>query len=137
MQINKLSAFVLSALVSTLAACSAGSDDAAATTPNNAPVIDSVDAPTSVSAAEGLYHIPVTMLWSDPDGDAIAKVRYQIPEAKLDRSKDAPAGTDSVGVKLDILASDSLPKKTYDIVFSVFDAKGLESAPITKTVSFE
>lgn len=48
-------------------------------TTNDAPIIDSVDAPLVVSARNGEYAIPVTVLFHDNDGEAITRLRYRLP----------------------------------------------------------
>jgi hypothetical protein len=122
---------------SAVVACSSD-DDASTATPNRGPVLDSVDAPAEVSAADGIYKIPVTIFWSDPDGDAVSKLRYQVPDAKVDRTREAPnGGQDSLGVKLEIVLPATVEKKTYELLFSAFDSKGLEGEPVTKTVTLE
>jgi len=48
-------------------------------TANDAPIIDSVEAPLVVSAKNGEYAIPVTILFHDNDGEAITRLHYRLP----------------------------------------------------------
>ena len=49
-------------------------------TANDAPIIDSVDAPLVVTAQkDGSYAIPVTVLFHDNDGEAITRLHYRLP----------------------------------------------------------
>jgi len=48
-------------------------------TANDAPIIDSVDAPLVVTAKNGSYTIPVTVLFHDNDGEAVTRLRYRLP----------------------------------------------------------
>lgn len=49
-------------------------------TANDAPIIDSVDAPVVVTAQkDGSYAIPVTVLFHDNDGEAITRLHYRLP----------------------------------------------------------
>ena len=46
---------------------------------NKAPIIDSVDAPLVVTPQDGMYSIPVTLLFHDNDGEAITRLHYRLP----------------------------------------------------------
>ena len=58
-------------------------------TANDAPIIDSVEAPLVVSAKNGEYVIPVTVLFHDNDGEAITRLRYRLPP-NIDGMVDLP-----------------------------------------------
>src|SRR5690242_18637589 len=122
------------ALASFLVAGCGGTDDASSGAPNTGPVLDTVDAPAEVTAGAAGSGVPVTFRFHDPEGDAIARFRYRIPDASVDRTQEAPAG--SVGLALTIVAGASTPKKPYEILFSAFDAKGIEGPVVSKTVTF-
>jgi hypothetical protein len=62
----------------------------AAESVNDAPIIDSVDAPLQVSAKDGAYSIPVSLLFHDNDGEAITRMRYRLPP-DIDGFIDVPA----------------------------------------------
>ena len=62
-----------------LLALSASAVACAAESPNDAPIIDSVEAPLLVSASNGTYRIPVTVLFHDLNGEAVTRVRYRLP----------------------------------------------------------
>ena len=56
---------------------------------NDAPIIDSVDAPLVVTERNGSYVIPVTVLFHDNDGEAITRLRYRLPP-DIDGMVDVP-----------------------------------------------
>jgi hypothetical protein len=60
------------------------------TTANDAPIIDSIDAPLVVSERDGTYAIPVTVLFHDNDGEAITRLRYRLAP-DIDGTVDVPA----------------------------------------------
>ena len=47
-------------------------------TANDAPNIDTVEAPLVVAEKDGAYTIPVTVLFHDNDGEAITRLRYRL-----------------------------------------------------------
>jgi hypothetical protein len=59
-------------------------------TANDAPIIDSVQAPVVVSQQNGAYAIPVTVLFHDNDGEAVTRLRYRLPP-NIDATIDVPA----------------------------------------------
>jgi hypothetical protein len=59
-------------------------------TANDAPIIDSVDAPLVVSAQGGSYTIPVTVLFHDNDGEAVTRLHYKLSPS-IDGMVDVPA----------------------------------------------
>jgi hypothetical protein len=59
-------------------------------TANDAPIIDSVEAPLVVTAKDGSYAIPVTVLFHDNDGEAITRLHYRLPP-NIDGMVDVPA----------------------------------------------
>lgn len=127
----RLVAFGLFAVV--LCACSSDSSDT-----NNPPVIDSVDAPASVTAADGAFTVPITILAHDDDKDAIKAIHYKIPAGEIDQTEQLKeTSSDAAGVKLTLMVADSAPRQTYEYSVSVIDARGAESAAVTKTVTFE
>jgi hypothetical protein len=58
-------------------------------TANDAPIIDSVEAPLAVTAQNGSYAIPVTVLFHDNDGEAITRLHYRLPP-NIDGMVDVP-----------------------------------------------
>jgi hypothetical protein len=62
----------------------------AAETSNDAPIIDSVDAPLAVTAKDGAYSIPISLLFHDNDGEAITRLRYRLPP-NIEGMVDVPA----------------------------------------------
>jgi hypothetical protein len=59
-------------------------------TANDAPIIDSVEAPLVVSEQNGEYAIPVTVLFHDNDGEAVTRIHYRLPPS-VDGYLDVPA----------------------------------------------
>lgn len=77
-------------------------------TANDAPIIDSVDAPLVVKEQNGAYAIPVTVLFHDNDGEAVTHLRYRLPP-DIDGMVDVPAPNptkESAEVTIVIRASD-------------------------------
>lgn len=125
---------VVGLFAAVLCACSSDSDGSS----NNPPVIDSVDAPASVTAADGAFTVPITILAHDDDKDAITAIHYKIPAGEIDETEQLKnTSTDAAGVKLTLMVADSAPRQTYEYSVSVIDARGAESAAVTKTVTFE
>jgi hypothetical protein len=65
-----------------------------AETSNDAPIIDSVEAPLVVAEQNGTYAIPVSLLFHDNDGEAITHLRYRLPP-NIDDTVDVPAANPS------------------------------------------
>jgi len=57
---------------------------------NDAPIIDSVEAPLVVKEKDGAYAIPVTLLFHDNDSEAVTRLHYRLPP-NIDRIIDVPA----------------------------------------------
>src|ERR1044071_5055843 len=57
---------------------------------NDAPIIDSVEAPLVVTERNGAYAIPVTVLFHDNDGEAVTHLRYQLAPG-VEGTIDVPA----------------------------------------------
>jgi hypothetical protein len=65
-----------------------------AQTSNDAPIIDSVEAPLVVKEQNGSYTIPISLLFHDNDGEAITRLRYRLPP-NIDGMVDVPAANPS------------------------------------------
>lgn len=77
-------------------------------TVNDAPIIDSVEAPLVVKEHGGTYAIPVTVLFHDNDGEAVTHLRYRLPP-NIDSIIDVPSPNptlESAEVTLVIRAAD-------------------------------
>jgi hypothetical protein len=77
-------------------------------TANDAPIIDSVEAPLVVSQQNGTYAIPVTVLFHDNDGEAVTRIHYRLPP-NVDGTIDVPApnpSRESALITIVIKASD-------------------------------
>ena len=59
-------------------------------TANDAPIIDSVEAPLVVSERNGAYEIPVTLVFHDNDGEAVTRLHYRLPP-NIDGMMDVPS----------------------------------------------
>jgi hypothetical protein len=57
---------------------------------NDAPILDSVEAPLVVSEQNGSYAIPVSLLFHDNDGEAVTRLRYRLAP-NIDETVDVPA----------------------------------------------
>jgi hypothetical protein len=125
---------LLPALLTTLAACSSSSGDK----PNAAPVIDSIDAPAEATQQQGQWAVTFTIMFHDADKDAITNLKYKVVQNGLTGSAQ-PQGTnpDAVGAKLTLLVPGTVQPGTYEIAFTVVDARGAESAPVSKSVTLK
>jgi hypothetical protein len=59
-------------------------------TENAPPIIDTVEAPLVVNEHDGVYAIPVTVLFHDNDGEAVTHIRYRLPP-NIDGMIEVPA----------------------------------------------
>lgn len=85
-------------------------------TSNDAPIIDSVEAPSVVTAKNGSYVIPVTVLFHDNDGEAVTRLRYRLPP-DIDGMVDVPEPN---------------PTRESALVYIVIPAEALEgNAPLS------
>jgi len=101
------------------------------TTPsaNDAPIIDSVEAPLVVSARNGTYAIPVTILFHDLDGEVVTHVRYRL-DPMIDTVVDIPMPNptrESAELTLLIPASACAGKTDHHLEIAVVDGRGAES----------
>jgi hypothetical protein len=99
--------------------------------PNDAPIIDSVEAPLVVSEQNGTYAIPVTVLFHDNDGEAITHLRYQLAPG-VEGIVDVPAPNptrQSTVVTIVIPASTHADGRARMLNLSVIDGRGAESLP--------
>lgn len=69
-----LRSFAVAALPAVLAVAGCGQP-----MENDAPIIDSVEAPLQVREYEGTYTIPIALLFHDNDIEAVTHVRYRFP----------------------------------------------------------
>jgi hypothetical protein len=114
-----------------LVACSSGSDAT-----NNPPVLDSVEGPAETTAMGTGQAVTFDVRWHDDDKDAITSVRYRVAELNIDQSTMAAgASANTIGASLTLIFPAAVPKKAYDIVFTAIDARGAESAAVTKNVT--
>ncbi len=75
---------------------------------NEAPILDSVEAPFTVPLRAATYAIPVTLLFHDNDFEAVTRVRYRLPP-NIDAIVDVPTPNptrESARVTLLIRAAD-------------------------------
>lgn len=103
---------------------------------NAPPVIDSVEGPAETTPSGGNNIVSLEVRFHDDDKDAITTVRFRVTELGVDQrtnfqgaNPDAPGGTLIIGFPA------AVPKKAYDIILTAIDARGGESAPVTKTVT--
>ena len=121
-----------------LVSCGGDADD---DTPpaNRAPIVDGVEAPDEVAAANGQYLVQVRVTYHDDDNETVSKIRLQIPKGNFDQTtpiQQATPANRSAIVAIQLVAA-SAPKGAYEYSVSVFDERGLESAPATKTLTLK
>jgi hypothetical protein len=107
--------------------------------PNRPPVIDGIEASAEVAVANGRYVTPVKVSFHDDDNDAVTKIRLRIPDGNYDETtvvQGAAPQAPSATLTMDFDAK-TVAAGTYEYLVSVFDAKGNESQPVTKTVTFK
>ena len=106
---------------------------------NQAPVVDGVDAPSSLTATNGVYETQVHVSYHDDDDDTVSQVRLQIPAGHFDQTtpiQQATPANHAATITLQLQAA-TARKGTYDYTVSVIDAAGLESAPVTKQLTLQ
>jgi hypothetical protein len=117
-----------------LVACSSDSSDS----PNRAPVLEAVNGPSETTSAGANQSITLEMLWRDDDKDAITSIRYRVAELGINQTTTAQgASAETPGASLTLLIPGQVPKKSYDFLFSAIDARGAESAPVTKNITIK
>lgn len=121
-----------------LLSCGGDSSDAPKG-PNRPPVVDSLDSSIEVAATSGRYVAPVIVKFHDDDGDAITKLRVRIPDGNYDETtvvqRADPRATGAT-VTMDFDAK-TVAAGTYEYFVSVFDAPGLESEAVSRTITFK
>jgi hypothetical protein len=110
-----------------------------AETANDAPIIDSVEAPLVVTEQNGSYAIPVTVLFHDNDGEAVTHLRYQLAPG-VEGTIDVPAPNptrESTVVTIVIPASTHQDGRARMLQLSVIDGRGAESLPQGSPVTLD
>ncbi len=98
-------------------------------TSNDAPILDSVNAPLSVEAKNGAYAIPVTILFHDNDAETVTHVRCRVGSS-FDTLLEIPGPNptrQSADVTLVLPASAREEAAKHPIELSVVDGRGAES----------
>jgi hypothetical protein len=117
--------------VTCLYGCSSDAESA-----NAPPVIDAVDGPTETTAEGANQTATFTIRWHDDDKDAVTTVRYRIDALGIDQTNGQPgANPNVIGAQLKLIFPGTIPKSSYDIAFTAIDARGAESAVVTKSVT--
>lgn len=107
--------------------------------PNRAPIVDAIEAPDEVAATNGQYLVQVRVTYHDDDNETVSKIRLRIPRGNFDQTtpiQQATPANRSAIIAIQLVAA-SAPKGTYDYSVSVFDERGLESAPATKNLTLK
>jgi hypothetical protein len=121
-----------------MSSCGGDADDG--TPPaNRAPVVDDVEAPAEITATNGQYVVQVRVTYHDDDNETVSKVRLQIPAGSFDQTtpiQQATPANRSAIVGIQLVAS-TAPPGDYEYSVSVFDERGLESAPATRTLTLK
>lgn len=135
----RLAGYVAVAALLCLSASGCSSDDVVGgTVVGNPPVLESVDAPDTVTEQNGQFLITVSLRYHDPDGDPVTKVRFRVASAGLDLTQDIPnASTTANGATVGIAVDGSAPKQTYQYTLNVIDSRGAESEPVTKEITLQ
>lgn len=108
-------------------------------TANVAPIIDSVEAPHSVTARDGVYSVPVTILFHDDDSEVVTHVRYRL-DPTLDEMTEIPLANplrQSAEVLLQIPASACGDRDVHYLEISVLDGRGAESTPLPRAIQLK
>lgn len=96
---------------------------------NEAPILDSVDAPLVVDAKDGSYAIPLTILFHDNDNEVVTHVRYRVGTT-IDAVIDIPTPNPTrQSAEVTILLPASLCAQTskHAVDVSILDSRGAES----------
>jgi len=104
---------------------------------NDAPILDSVNAPLAVAAKDGSYAIPLTILFHDNDNETVTHVRYRVGTA-IDEILEIPTPNptrQSAEITL-ILPASACAKAQQPVEISLLDGRGAESHPFATMVTF-
>ena len=104
---------------------------------NDAPIIDFVDAPLSVSAENGVYAIPMTIGFHDNNGEVVTHVRYRsLPSFDSIVEIRSPLPTrESAYVTLELPAVGAEERRQLEI--TIIDGRGAESLPLPRIVTLK
>ncbi|AKU99000.1 hypothetical protein AKJ09_05664 [Labilithrix luteola] len=135
----RLAGYLVAAALLCLSASACSSDEVVgAGVVGNPPVLDSIDAPDTVTEQNGQFLITVSLRYHDPDGFPVTKVRFRVASAGLDITQDIPnASATANGATVGIAIDGSAPKQTYQYTLNVIDSRGAESAPVTKEITLQ
>jgi hypothetical protein len=105
--------------------------------PNDAPIIDFVDAPLVVNAENGAYAIPMTIGFHDNNGEVVTHVRYRsLPSFDSVVEIRSPLPTrESAYVTLVIPAPAAEERRELEI--TIIDGRGAESLPLPRVVTLK
>lgn len=104
---------------------------------NDAPILDSVDAPLAVDARDGTYAIPMTILFHDNDHETVTHVRVRVGN-KHDAMLDIPTPNptrQSAEVTVVLPASVRDDAAKHGVEVSILDGRGAESHPFPAVVT--
>ncbi len=130
---------------------------------NAAPIIDSVDSPLVVKERDGVYEIPITILFHDSDSEAVTALRYRLspPDVSgtVDVSPPNPTRQSAhvtIVIPVEVLASDSLDAHDKDrkndkddkkrgkgnaeprtLEITVVDSRGAESLAMYRPITLD
>lgn len=124
---------------------------------NAAPIIDSVDSPLVVKERDGVYEIPITILFHDSDSEAVTGLRYRLspPDVSgtVDVSPPNPTRQSAhvtIVLPVEVLVSDSLDKDRKDdkkhgkgnaeprtLEITVVDSRGAESLAAYRPITLD
>jgi hypothetical protein len=104
---------------------------------NDAPILDSVNAPQVVEAKDGTYAIPMTILFHDNDHEVVTHVRYRVG-SNVDAILDIPTPNptrQSAEVTVVLPASVRNDVADHRLEISILDSRGAESHPFPTVVT--
>lgn len=99
-------------------------------------MLESVEAPSSLSPENGAYRLAMDLTFRDPQNDPVTQVRFRIPSGNLDQTSAIESSGPAVTrATVTVVIGADVPPMTYTYFVSVLDSAGNESAPISKEIS--
>ncbi|MBS2016278.1 MAG: hypothetical protein JST00_25570 [Deltaproteobacteria bacterium] len=105
---------------------------------NDAPILDSVDAPMTAVPQGCTYAIPMTILFHDNDHEVVTHVRYRVGTT-IDAMVDIPTPNptrQSAEITLVLPAAAREAAAQHGVQISILDSRGAESHPFPAIVRF-
>jgi hypothetical protein len=103
---------------------------------NAAPIVDSVDMPTTATATNGTYLIKGTITFHDTD-DTVTQLRLDADGAAKTPPSTFPTPVMSGTAPLQLTFTNAPAGLVVNYRISVIDARGLESVAVMKSVTLQ